>query len=241
MTISKELEDTLQRAYDLAKSKKHEFITLEHILLEMTDDPSASGILVACGVDLIRLKEDLSQFIQKNMPAVISDDIRDPQYSDGSQYVLRIAAMHVQSAGKEELMSGNLLIAMFREDESHAVYFLKEQGVDRLDIVKFISHGGTAESQEHETKTSTKQKEGEVVPHRHDHSWQADPEALHAPDGRARGPTHYTGDCRRAATVAGRAEFRQGRVQAEQGPPQGLRRPSLQRAGRSDPEGHPQV
>jgi len=165
LTISKELEDTLQRAYDLAKSKKHEFITLEHILLEMTSDPIASGILVACGVDLIRLKEDLSQFIQKNMPAVISDDIQDPQYSDGSQYVLRIAAMHVQSAGKEELMSGNLLIAMFREDESHAVYFLKEQGVDRLDIVKFISHGGTVESQEHETKTSTKQKEGEVVPH----------------------------------------------------------------------------
>lgn len=162
MTVSKELENTLQRAYELAKTKRHEFITLEHILFEMTNDPSASGILIACGVDMERLKEDLGDFIDNNMKAVNTDDHLDPQYSVGSQYVLRVAAMHVQSAGKEELMSGNLLVAMFREEESHAVYFLKEQGIDRLDIVKFISHGGD-ESQEQETKTSTKQKEGESI------------------------------------------------------------------------------
>ena len=130
MTVSKELENTLQRAYELAKSKKHEFITLEHILFEMTNDPSASGILVACGVDMERLKEDLGDFIDNSLKSVNTDDQIDPQYSVGSQYVLRVAAMHVQSAGKEELVSGNLLVAMFREEESHAVYFLKVQGID---------------------------------------------------------------------------------------------------------------
>ncbi|NIP38567.1 MAG: AAA family ATPase, partial [Candidatus Dadabacteria bacterium] len=163
MTLSKELEDTLQRAYDLAKAKKHEFITLEHILFEMTNEPAASEVLVSCGVDLDKLKFDLAEFMDKSMPSIMSDDLPEPQYSVGSQYVLRVAAMHVQSAGKEELKSGNLIVAMFREEESHAVYFLKEQGVDRLAVVKHISHGG-ATSTEQETKTTSKNTEGEVVP-----------------------------------------------------------------------------
>ncbi len=163
MTLSKELEDTLQRAYDLAKAKKHEFITLEHILFEMTNEPGASEVLMSCGVDLDKLKFDLAEFMDKSMPSIISEDLPEPQYSVGSQYVLRIAAMHVQSAGKEELKSGNLIVAMFREEESHAVYFLKEQGVDRLSVVKHISHGGDTSS-EQETKTTNKNPDGESVP-----------------------------------------------------------------------------
>jgi ATP-dependent Clp protease ATP-binding subunit ClpA len=164
LTLSKELEDTLQRAYDLAKAKKHEFITLEHILFEMTNEPGASEVLMSCGVDLDKLKFDLAEFMDKSMPCVISEDLVEPQYSVGSQYVLRIAAMHVQSAGKEELKSGNLIVAMFREEESHAVYFLKEQGVQRLDVVKHISHGATSGAGQQETKTTSKSQEGESVP-----------------------------------------------------------------------------
>ncbi len=163
MTLSKELEDTLQRAYDLAKAKKHEFITLEHILFEMTNESGASEVLMSCGVDLDKLKYDLAEFMDKSMPSIMSEDLPEPQYSVGSQYVLRIAAMHVQSAGKEELKSGNLIVAMFREEESHAVYFLKEQGVDRLSVVKYVSHGG-APSSEQETKTTNKNPDGEPVP-----------------------------------------------------------------------------
>ncbi|MCH6574821.1 MAG: AAA family ATPase, partial [Bacteroidetes bacterium] len=163
MTLSKELEDTLQRAYDLAKAKKHEFITLEHILFEMTNESGASEVLMACGVDLEKLKYDLAEFMDKNMPSIISEDLAEPQYSVGSQYILRIAAMHVQSAGKEELESGNLIVAMFKEEDSHAVYFLKEQGVERFDVVRHISHGGTAGDRQQETKTTNKDQEGESV------------------------------------------------------------------------------
>ena len=164
LTLSKELEDTLQRAYDLAKAKKHEYITLEHILFEMTNESGASEVLMACGVDLEKLKYDLAEFMDKNMPSIISEDLAEPQYSAGSQYILRIAAMHVQSAGKEELESGNLIVAMFKEEDSHAVYFLKEQGVERFDIVRHISHGGTVGDQQQETKTTNKDQEGESVP-----------------------------------------------------------------------------
>ncbi len=163
LTLSKELEETLQRAHDLAKSKIHEFITLEHLLLEMANGPSASEILIACGVDLERLKEDLNEFINKHMVPVDSENVVEPQYSIGSRNVLQIAAMHIQTSENEELKSGNVLVAMFKEVESHAVYFLKEQGVNRLDIVKYISHGGIYDLQEQETNTSTKPKDGGPV------------------------------------------------------------------------------
>lgn len=141
MTLSKELENTLKRAYELAKDRRHEFITLEHILLELTYDPDAGEVLAGCGVDLDNLRSRLEDFFEDNMPPIDSEYLPEPQYSAGSQFVLRLAAMHAESADKAQINGGNILVAMFRVDESHAVYLLTEQGISRYDIVQYISHG----------------------------------------------------------------------------------------------------
>jgi ATP-dependent Clp protease ATP-binding subunit ClpA len=142
MTLSKELEDTLRRAFDQAKVRKHEYITLEHILLELTYDPDASQVLIGCGVDLDTLRDSLDHFMNENMPPIESEYLSEPQYSAGSQFVLRLAAMHAESADKTQINGSNILIAMFRVDESHAVYILNQQGVNRYDVVRYVSHGG---------------------------------------------------------------------------------------------------
>ena len=136
MTLSKELEKTLNRAYEQAKLRRHEFITLEHILLELTYDPDASDVLSGCGVDLDRLRSSLEEFMEDNMPPIDSEYLPDPQYSAGSQFVLRLAAMHAESADKAQINGGNILVAMFRVDESHAVYLLNQQGINRYDITR---------------------------------------------------------------------------------------------------------
>lgn len=141
MTLSKELEDTLRRAFDQAKARKHEYITLEHILLELTYDPDASPVLIGCGVDLDNLRESLDNFMNENMPPIESEYLGEPEYSAGSQFVLRLAAMHAESADKMQINGSNILIAMFRVDESHAVYILNQQGVSRYDVVRYVSHG----------------------------------------------------------------------------------------------------
>ncbi len=142
MTLSKELEDTLKRSYEQAKVRRHEFMTLEHILFELTYDPDASDILIGCGVDLDRLRDSIDNFMNENMPPIESEYLPDPQYSAGSQFVLRLAAMHAESVEKPEINGSNILISMFRIDESHAVYLLNEQGVNRYDLVRYVSHGG---------------------------------------------------------------------------------------------------
>lgn len=142
MTLSKELEDTLKRSYEQAKVRRHEFMTLEHILFELTYDPDASDILIGCGVDLDRLRDSIDNFMNENMPPIDSEYLPDPQYSAGSQFVLRLAAMHAESVEKPEINGSNILISMFRIDESHAVYLLNEQGVNRYDLVRYVSHGG---------------------------------------------------------------------------------------------------
>ncbi|MEQ9619919.1 MAG: ATP-dependent Clp protease ATP-binding subunit ClpA [Deltaproteobacteria bacterium] len=165
MTLSKELEETLKRAYEQAKVRRHEFITLEHILLELTYDPDASDVLAGCGVDLERLRSNLEQFIEENMPPVDSEYLSDPQYSAGSQFVLRLAAMHAESADKSQINGGNILVAMFRVDESHAVYLLNEQGINRYDIVRYISHGGaTYGQQEKSTSIAKTDAQTEQIP-----------------------------------------------------------------------------
>ncbi len=141
MIISDELDKTLNRAYRHAKNRRHEFVTLEHMLLALTEDTHALGILIGCGVDVEALKRSLEKFIDEKIPPIKGNDIPDPQYSLGSQLTLQLAAMHVQSAGKEELDSTSVLVALFREKESHAVYFLNQQGLTRYDVVRFISHG----------------------------------------------------------------------------------------------------
>jgi ATP-dependent Clp protease ATP-binding subunit ClpA len=143
MTLSRDLEETLKRAYEQAKRRRHEFITLEHILLELTYDPDAGDVLAGCGVDLDDLRSRLEDFFDENMPPVDSEYLPDPQYSAGSQFVLRLAAMHAESAEKSQINGGNILVAMFRVDESHAVYLLTEQGINRYDIVQYLSHGGS--------------------------------------------------------------------------------------------------
>ncbi len=141
MTLSKELEETLKRSYEQTKVRRHEFITLEHILFELTYDPDASDTLIGCGVDLDRLRDSIDNFMNENMPPIESGYLQNPQYSAGSQFVLRLAAMHAESADNPEVNGSNILISMFRIEESHAVYLLNEQGVNRYDLVRYVSHG----------------------------------------------------------------------------------------------------
>ncbi len=141
MTLSKELEETLKRSYEQTKVRRHEFITLEHILFELTYDPDASDTLIGCGVDLDRLRDSIDNFMNENMPPIESEYLQNPQYSAGSQFVLRLAAMHAESADNPEVNGSNILISMFRIEESHAVYLLNEQGVNRYDLVRYVSHG----------------------------------------------------------------------------------------------------
>jgi len=156
MTLSKELEKTLNRAYEQAKLRRHEFITLEHILLELTYDPDGSDVLSGCGVDLDRLRSSLEEFMEESMPPIDSEYLPDPQYSAGSQFVLRLAAMHAESADKAQINGGNILVAMFRVDESHAVYLLNQQGINRYDIVRYISHGNSKYAQQEKSTSIAK-------------------------------------------------------------------------------------
>ncbi|HXG30318.1 MAG TPA: AAA family ATPase, partial [Thermodesulfobacteriota bacterium] len=141
MIISEELEKTLKRAYHEAKRRKHGFITLEHILLALTEDSVAIKILSGCGVNIEELRDSLNEFMDENMPSIDSEYLPEPQYSLDSKFVLQYAAMHVESTGKKELTSGNVLAAMFRVRESHAVYFLNKQGLTRYDVIRYISRG----------------------------------------------------------------------------------------------------
>ncbi len=141
MILSEELEKTLYRAYEQAKKRKHEFITPEHILLELTNDKVASKALIDCGIDLTMIKDSLEEFFMEHMPPIESEFLPEPEYSSGSKYILRIAAMHAESADKEEINGCNILVAMFRIPESHALYLLTQQGLTRYNLIKQVSHG----------------------------------------------------------------------------------------------------
>jgi ATP-dependent Clp protease ATP-binding subunit ClpA len=146
MLISEELENTLQRAVDRAKASRHEFVAPEHLLFALTSDQVAADILVHCGADVQALRMAVDQFLENTMPAfpvhISGPDggTPDPSYTLGCQLVLQLAASHVQSSGKEQIDGGNVLAALYRDEESHAAYFLKKQGVLRLDVVRYISH-----------------------------------------------------------------------------------------------------
>ncbi len=167
MMLSKELEETLKRAFEQAKVRRHEFITLEHILFELTYDPDASDVLIGCGVDLDRLRESIDNFMNENMPAIESEYLPDPQYTAGCQFVLRLAAMHAESADKPEINGGNILVSMFRVEESHAVYLLNQQGVNRYDVVRYFSHGGS-QFERQEKPTSIAKTDSESAPEQKD-------------------------------------------------------------------------
>ncbi len=141
--IAQELEVTLHMAFMDARQKRHEFISVEHLLLAMLDNPSAAEVLRACGANLEALREQLSKFIEDHTPKVGGEGEVDTQPTLGFQRVIQRAILHVQSSGKKEVTGANVLVAVFGEKDSHAVYFLSQQGVTRLDIVNYISHGIT--------------------------------------------------------------------------------------------------
>jgi ATP-dependent Clp protease ATP-binding subunit ClpA len=129
-------------AFMEARQKRHEFITVEHLLLAMLDNPSASEVLRACGANIEELRKLLTDFINEHTPVVSGEDV-DTQPTLGFQRVIQRAILHVQSSGKKEVTGANVLVAIFGEKDSHAVYFLHQKGVTRLDVVNFISHGIT--------------------------------------------------------------------------------------------------
>ena len=150
--IAQELEVSLHMAFMDARQKRHELITVEHLLLAMLDNPSASDVLKSCGANIEKLRIDLSDHIEEHTPIVDGSDEVDTQPTLGFQRVIQRAMLHVQSSGKKEVTGANVLVAIFGEKDSHAVYFLHQEGVARLDIVNFIAHGisKVAESNENE-------------------------------------------------------------------------------------------
>ncbi|MDE2335180.1 MAG: AAA family ATPase, partial [Rhodospirillales bacterium] len=139
--LSRNLEQTLHRSLGLASERRHEYATLEHLLLGLTEDSDAATVLRACGVDLDKLRADLTEFLDKDLAGLATDRPGDPKPTAGFQRVVQRAAIHVQSSGRDEVTGANVLVALFSERESHAVYFLQTQDMTRLDAVNFISHG----------------------------------------------------------------------------------------------------
>ncbi|MGL5987472.1 MAG: Clp protease N-terminal domain-containing protein, partial [Burkholderiales bacterium] len=144
--IAQELEVTLHMAFMDARQKRHEFITVEHLLLAMLDNPTAAEVLRACAVNMDELRKSLADFINQHTPIVSGSEEVDTQPTLGFQRVIQRAILHVQSSGKKEVNGSNVLVAIFGEKDSHAVFFLHQQGITRLDVVNFISHGITKNS-----------------------------------------------------------------------------------------------
>ncbi|MBN43876.1 MAG: ATP-dependent Clp protease ATP-binding subunit ClpA [Alphaproteobacteria bacterium] len=169
--LSQNLEQSLHRALALANERHHEYATLEHLLLSLTEDQDAVAVLRACGVDINHLRSDLSQYIDEELSSLITSRTEESKPTAGFQRVLQRAAIHVQSSGREEVTGANVLVATFSERESHAVYFLQQQEMTRLDAVNYISHGiakvpsqedgRTANGAEEELDGETKVNEGQ--------------------------------------------------------------------------------
>ncbi|MEH6460869.1 ATP-dependent Clp protease ATP-binding subunit ClpA [Chitinimonas sp. JJ19] len=139
--IAQELEVSLHTAFVEARQKRHEYITVEHLLLAMLDNQSAAEVLRACGAKIDQLRRELTDFVAEHTPMVAGTGEVETQPTIGFQRVIQRAILHVQSSGKKEVTGANVLVAIFGEKDSHAVYFLHQQGITRLDVVNFISHG----------------------------------------------------------------------------------------------------
>jgi len=140
-SLSRSLEESLHRAIASATTRKHEFATLEHLLLSLLDDKEASAVMRACGVNLDVIKKNLENYIDNELSSLIVDNGEEAKPTAGFQRVIQRAVIHVQSSGREEVTGGNVLVAIFAERESHAAYFLQEQEMTRYDAVNYISHG----------------------------------------------------------------------------------------------------
>ncbi|MFY8055404.1 MAG: Clp protease N-terminal domain-containing protein, partial [Limnohabitans sp.] len=161
--IAQELEVSLHMAFVEARQQRHEFITVEHLLLALLDNPSAAEVLRACSANIDDLRKSLSNFIADNTPQVSGTEEVDTQPTLGFQRVIQRAIMHVQSTGngKKEVTGANVLVAIFGEKDSHAVYYLHQQGVTRLDVVNFIAHGIKKSDPPEATKSESPQAEQE--------------------------------------------------------------------------------
>ena len=161
--FSKDLEFTIGQCYKQARESRHEFMTVEHLLLALLDNSSAMAVLRACGADVPRLTDELRKTIRETVPVMAEDDIRDTQPTLGFQRVLQRAVYHVQSSGKKEVTGANVLVAIFGEKDSHAVYFLAQQDIGRLDVVNYLSHGVAKIGDESaQGKNTEAPKEGEA-------------------------------------------------------------------------------
>lgn len=151
--LSRNLEQTLHRALAMAGDFRHEFATLEHLLLALVEDTDALAVMKACGVSTTRVRDELVNFLQNEFMQNPPDYTEDPKPTSGFQRVIQRAIIHVQSSGREEVTGGNVLVALFSERESHAVFFLQEQDMTRLDAVNYISHGIAKTPGESDTRT----------------------------------------------------------------------------------------
>ena len=151
-SFSRGLEKALHQAMNLARERNHEFATLEHLLLALTDDRETIAVLTGCDVDIDALKSDLEDFINEELDSLIVASGQDARPTAAFQRVIQRAVIHVQSSGREEVTGANVLVAIFAERESHAAYFLEQQDMSRLDAVNFISHGITKSGPSEERK-----------------------------------------------------------------------------------------
>ena len=155
------LETTLHKALEAASTRRHEYATLEHLLFALVEDEHASKVMGACGVDLGELKATVAQYLDTELDALKVDSATDPSPTSGFQRVVQRAILHVQSSGRDEVTGANVLVALFSERESYAVYFLQQQDMSRLDAVSFISHGvgkGGSPSEAREVKGADEEK-----------------------------------------------------------------------------------
>src|SRR5882724_750631 len=141
MRISRALEQAFSLAVNEARRRRHEFLSIEHIFFALLHDPQIQEILRHCGGDVAALKRDMEKYLEEQVEQLPEGSERTLQQTVGFQRVVQRAAAHVQSAGKEEIDVQNVLVALFREPESHAAYLLDRQGVSRLDVVSYLSHG----------------------------------------------------------------------------------------------------
>ncbi|GHB94087.1 ATP-dependent Clp protease ATP-binding subunit ClpA [Thermomonas carbonis] len=169
--FSKDLEHSIGQCYKRARDARHEFMTVEHLVLALLDNPSAEAVLKAVNADIARLRHELEEAIEVSVNRLAEDDGRDTQPTLGFQRVLQRAVYHVQSSGKKEVTGANVLVAVFGEKDSHAVYFLNQQDVHRLDVVNYISHGvarqgdePTSQSQDGEGKAEGGEGESKSDP-----------------------------------------------------------------------------
>ncbi|MBI2376820.1 MAG: ATP-dependent Clp protease ATP-binding subunit ClpA [Deltaproteobacteria bacterium] len=164
MEYTKALKDTLTLAYKEATRRRHEFVTLEHVLWALLEDKNGRRILEACGGDMADLKADLERYFDDSLETIPEGVDYDPDQTIAFQRVFQRAAMHVHSAGKNKLDSSNLLVAFFREKDSHAVYLMEKQGITRLDVVRYISHGIAKVPQKDGDRRESEGRVGEEAP-----------------------------------------------------------------------------